>query len=118
MPTRKGYTPKRASKGMHRGEELCTPAGIIVAGGKVSTKWEYRKCILESASPPPSASTDGAERAGVSSLPRRDRSKSIWLEIGSAGGAESWWVIKARGVIIKVPGWLAIEDVMTLVNGE
>lgn len=46
------------------------------------------------------------------------RHKPLTITIQHRGGAESWWLVKARGSHGVFPGHLALEDVMSAVLNE
>lgn len=57
--------------------------------------------------------------------PRRGPSLSVWprrtrlhMTVVARGGAESWWQVDTRGRSWRVPGWVAIEDVMAWIMQE
>jgi hypothetical protein len=51
-------------------------------------------------------------------LPTSDRTREITLRVVYRGGAESWWLVKARGEHAVFTGATAIEDVMRAVHSE
>lgn len=66
-------------------------------------------------SPPEARKASPAGRPRLSVWPRRTR---LHLTIVSRGGAESWWQIDTRGRQWRVPGWVALEDVMAWILQE
>ncbi len=46
------------------------------------------------------------------------RHRPLTIVIKHRGGAESWWLVKARGSQGVFPGHLALEDVMSCVCNE
>lgn len=80
-----------------------------------STTWGWRKVKISTA---PQANSDSRPK-GVNprSLARRDPRKPLQVTIVFRGGAECWWEIRARGVVLRRPGYWAIHDVMTELEG-
>jgi hypothetical protein len=81
-----------------------------------STKWEWKRVKVS-----PAAATDAHSRA-VGPLPhafgRTNRRVNTVLEVAYIGGRESFWWVKCRGKRYRLPGWMALEDVMSLVHHE
>ncbi len=81
-----------------------------------STTWEWRRVKMK---PPPAG--HNAARAkrgrwrGLSTWPRR---RSLRLDIVYRGGAQSWWLVTARGSSGVFPGDACIEDIMSQVFNE
>jgi hypothetical protein len=48
----------------------------------------------------------------------RDPTKALHMTFMYSGGAESWWVVKARGKVWRRPGWTALDDLLADVNGR
>lgn len=51
-----------------------------------------------------------------SQVKRRDPKTPLDVKIRYRGGAESWWLIEARGCKAAFPGHMCIEDVMAEIN--
>ena len=69
---------------------------------------------------PPPAGHNGAraKRGRWRHLARWPRTQKLRLEITYRGGAESWWLVEARGSQGAFPGHAAIEDIMAQVLNE
>jgi len=81
-----------------------------------STTWEWRKVKMRT--PPAGHDTARAKRGrwrGLSTWPRR---RALTVTVKYRGGAESWWLVSARGRQGVFPGHAAIEDVMAQVFNE
>jgi len=81
-----------------------------------STTWEWRKVKITRR--PQGHATVRRSRSFWHHLPRRDRKQSVYLEVRWRAGAESWWLVKARGSHGAVPGWMMLEDLMSMVLNE
>ncbi len=81
-----------------------------------STRYEWRQVKIKT--PPAGQSTARRRRSSFLRLPRADRTRPVHLEILSRGGAESWWLIKARGEHQVFPGCASLDDVMARVLSE
>lgn len=82
----------------------------------VSTTWTYRKVKLRG--PRPEGQPRPAQPGRFSGLAKRDRKARITLTIHHRGGAESWWLVEARGRKVPFPGHRALEDVMAEINRD
>jgi len=51
-------------------------------------------------------------------LRRRNWHDPLTVVVQFAGGNEAWCVIKSRGAVLKVPGYVAIADVLAAVNSR
>lgn len=81
-----------------------------------STTYEWRKVKVRGGAPEgPSAQPS---TKGFHGLSRRNGSTALTLTIVHRGGAESWWLVKARGRHRAFPGHWALDDVMAVVNQE
>jgi len=81
-----------------------------------STTFVWRQVKMK---PPPAGhNTARAKRGRWRHLARWPRHRKLTLTISSRGGAESWWLVEARGSHGVFPGHLAIEDVMVQVLNE
>ncbi len=77
-------------------------------------EWKYVKV-----KPPPAGhSTARAKRGRWRYLARWPRSEKLQISIKWRGGAESWWLVEARGSSGVFPGHAALEDVMNQVLNE
>lgn len=80
-----------------------------------STSWTMKKVMLA-----PPAQGERALRSGAPSalaLPYRDARKSLWVEVRYLAGAEAWWSLEARGVLLKAPGHQFLHDALATLNG-
>lgn len=79
--------------------------------------WEMRK-IRRAAGPRP----DSAGAAGTTGLARRSgdlpRKTSVTITVRYRGGPEAWWELRSVYGVCRVPGHIAIHDVMRLVLGQ
>lgn len=57
-------------------------------------------------------------RSGFLRLPVADRTREVTIRIYYRGGAEAYWLVKARGEHQVFPGVTALEDVMARVFSE
>lgn len=81
-----------------------------------STTWEWKKVKMRGPRPEGQHSTAKPSRFG--GLSKRNRSARLTLTIHHKGGAESWWVVEARGRVAAFPGHRALEDVMAEINRD
>jgi hypothetical protein len=82
-----------------------------------STTFEWRQVKIKRR--PQGTSTAGAQRRRWRGLARYPRAQALrGIEVQWRGGAESWWLIKARGSHGVFPGHLALEDVMAAIFNE
>jgi hypothetical protein len=68
--------------------------------------------------PPAGHNTARAKRGRWRHLARWPRTQRLTLSIKFRGGAESWWLVEARGHSGVFPGHAALEDVMHQVFSE
>jgi hypothetical protein len=68
--------------------------------------------------PPAGHDTARAQRGRWRRFPIWPRHRSLTLKVKHRGGAESWWLIEARGSHGVFPGHLSFEDVMSQVCNE
>jgi len=81
-----------------------------------STTWGWRQVKLQPARRAQSGARQGPSRfSGLSRWPRRE---PITLTVTYRGGAESWWLVRARGRTVAFPGHRTLEDVLAEVLGE
>jgi hypothetical protein len=81
-----------------------------------STTYAWRKVKMK---PPPAGhQTVRAKRGRWHGLPTWPRHRQLRIEVTYRGGAESWWLVKARGRHGVFPGCLALDDVMAQVLNE
>ena len=62
--------------------------------------------------------TARAKRGRWRHLARWPRSQNLSIKVTYRGGAESWWLVEARGSEGVFPGHAALEDVMSQVFNE
>lgn len=79
-----------------------------------STTYVWRKVKISGGAPEGPAPKAAAKR--WSGLARRDAKQPLTITLHHRGGAESWWVIQARGRTAAVPGHRALDDVMAELN--
>jgi len=81
-----------------------------------STTWELNRVKMRRQPPPKKAAVGGADR--LPALRARDPRNRITVSLQYSGGAEAWWVIQARGREWRVPGVMALQDVMNKINAS
>lgn len=81
-----------------------------------STTWAWKRVKIDS---PLAAPNENSRRAPSKAL------RSVWnprttltLTVRYRGGAECWYEVRARGRIHRLPGHVALHDVMGKVYGE
>ncbi len=81
-----------------------------------STTFEWRRVKMK----PPPAGHDGAraKRGRWRHLGRWPRTQHLTMKVQYRGGAESWWLVSARGSQGVFPGHCALEDVMSQIMNE
>jgi hypothetical protein len=81
-----------------------------------STRYAWKRVKV---SPPPAGQTTARRRrSSFLRLPRADRTRPVRIEILYRGGAESWWLVKARGEHQVFPGCVSLDDLMARVLSE
>jgi hypothetical protein len=81
-----------------------------------STTFVWRKVKMK---PPPAGHNSArAKRGRWRHLARWPRARSLTITVSYRGGAESWWLVKARGSQGVFPGHAQLEDVMAAVFSE
>jgi hypothetical protein len=81
-----------------------------------STTYEYRKVKIKT--PPAGHRTVRAKRGRWYRFATWPRHRKLSLTISHRGGAESWWLVEARGSHGAFPGHLCLDDVMAVVCNE
>jgi hypothetical protein len=82
----------------------------------VSTTWDWRPVkISQRPKGPGNGPPQASSLRRLTPWPRRHR---ISLTIVSRGGSESWYEIRTRGVVLRVPGHRALEDVMATIYND
>lgn len=81
-----------------------------------STTFEWRRVKVNRR--PQGTSTARRSRSGWRHLVCWPRSEKVTLSVSWKSGAESWWLVQARGSQQVLPGWMCLEDVMALVCNE
>jgi hypothetical protein len=79
-----------------------------------TSDWEWAKIRKR----PQGTDTVRAKRGRWRHLPRWRRTQALTITVAYRGGAEAWWLVKARGSHGVFPGSCAIEDVMAAVFNE
>lgn len=80
-----------------------------------STTYAWRKVKISGGAPEGPAPKAANKR--WRGLSRRDPHGPLTITISYRGGAESWWLIQARGRSAAVPGHRSLDDVMSEMNG-
>jgi len=66
----------------------------------------------------PQASTNSRPKGDYSHrLTPRDPRDPLTVTVTYRGGSECWWEIRARGVVIRRPGHVALHDVLSHLSG-
>ena len=81
-----------------------------------STTWAWRRVKISQPAAGHGHSAGGA--GSTRALPPWPRRRNLTVVIRHRGGAESWWEIKARGRVWRLPGHLCLEDAFAQVLGE
>lgn len=81
-----------------------------------STTWEWRRVKISQ--PARAAGTARRRRSPLAALPRRALNDTTTLTVRYRGGPECWWEIRARGVVVRRPGALALHDVLRELYGD
>lgn len=69
--------------------------------------------------PPEGTSSSAAGRPpSFRSKPRRNWHDELTVVVRYGGGTEHWVVIKTRGCELRVPGYVAIADVLAAINSR
>jgi hypothetical protein len=76
----------------------------------VSTTWALKRVKVGQA--PQAGSHSPRKGSSLRSRSRLDPRKPLTISVTYRGGAEAWWEIRARGCIIRRPGWQSIHDVL------
>lgn len=79
-----------------------------------STTYRWKRVRISGGAPEGPAPQASSKR--WHSLKRRDPGGPLTVTIVHRGGAESWWLVKARGRSGVFPGHRALDDVMAEVN--
>ncbi len=81
-----------------------------------STTWQWKRVKVSRR--PQGTDTARAKRGRWRHLARWPRTEKLTITVKHRGGAESWWLVEARGSQGVFPGWCALEDVMAAVFNE
>lgn len=79
-----------------------------------STTYAWRKVRISRA--PQAETTVPRQGRPVQALAQRDPRKPLSITISYRGGAESWWELRARGVVLRRPGSVCLDDVLSLLS--
>lgn len=77
------------------------------------SEWEYRKVMRRPAGP----TGQRGEATPLKRLALRNRRKPLTVTITYRGGPESWWELRARGKVVRVPGHRFVEDALSQFDG-
>lgn len=83
--------------------------------GSGSTTWVWKTSRVATA---PKAQQHGHPKGGLRALRERAARDPLTITVKYRGGAECWWEIKARGETVRVPGYIAVHDVLMALNGH
>lgn len=81
-----------------------------------STTFEWRKVRIRQR--PEGQRHSTRSKSGFLRLFPQPRRREVRMTVVHRGGAESWWLVKARGEHQVFPGHVALEDVMARVLSE
>jgi hypothetical protein len=79
-----------------------------------TSDWKWAKVKRR----PQGTTTARAKRGRWRHLARWPRTQHLSIKVTYRGGAESWWLVEARGSEGVFPGHAALEDVMSQVFNE
>lgn len=79
-----------------------------------STTYEWKRVKVRGTPAGRAKRAEGASR--WSKLVGRDRTSPLTVTLRYRGGAESWWLVEARGRRGAFPGWMGLDDVMAEIN--
>lgn len=80
-----------------------------------STTWGWRKVKISPA--PPGRRGQPPEGRHPALGCTRDPRKPLSVTIVYRGGAEAWWELRARGIVLRRPGHVALDEVLRLLQG-
>lgn len=81
-----------------------------------STTYEWRKVKISGGAPEGPAPKAASKGTRWSGLGRRDSKRALTITVTYRGGAESWWLVTARGRSAAFPGHRCLDDVLGEVN--
>jgi hypothetical protein len=82
-------------------------------GKRVSTTWVWKRCKVEAA--PAQGNKQSAKQSTSGLRVRRDRWKPTTITVRYRGGPEASWLFQCGSLSARVPGWMAVEDALSLV---
>lgn len=79
-----------------------------------STTFEWRKVKIRR----PAGGRSRVPRKGVRwrRFPTRDEHQWLTIRVRYSGGPEAWCIVDARGEVNALPGWLALVDLILMIN--
>lgn len=80
-----------------------------------STTWGWRYVKIGRRPQGPSDAAAAGVRSRI--LSSRNPRDALTISVKYRGGNECWWEIKARGTTLRVPGHLALHDVLMSLSG-
>lgn len=81
-----------------------------------STTWEWRR--VKVTRPPGGQEAGRSASYGFKRLRRSRRDLPVRITVTYRGGAQSWWLVEARGRHQAISGVMAFEDVMRIIHNE
>lgn len=92
------------------------PSDEVVEQSFPSTTYEWRKVKIKR--PAGGQSTVRRSRRSFLRLTPQPRTRPVRITVTYRGGAESWWLVEARGEREALPGHWSLDDVMARVLSE
>lgn len=78
-----------------------------------STTWVWKRVKMERR--PQGPSNTAARRASSPPLAARSPREPLTVTVVYRGGPECWWEVRGRGRVYRVPGHVALHDLMRLI---
>jgi hypothetical protein len=80
-----------------------------------STTWKWSTRTIRV--PAGGHKQEPAEGSPTKRLYERERRKPLTVVVTYRGGAECWWELRARGKVVRMPGVMALHDVLSQFDG-
>ena len=82
-----------------------------ISSPSTTTRWKYIKIEV-----PPTGPRDSRPKGVLPPLSRSAMREPLTITTRLRGGPELWWELRARGRVFRVPGSLALHDVMEWIH--
>lgn len=80
-----------------------------------STTWGWRRVRIR---PAPQANTTATPKGSPhTKRALRDRRKPLTVTVVYRGGPECWYELRARGLVVRRPGYICIHDALMALEG-